>query len=177
VQQRLTAHTLLRGLFTQSKTIQMFNQPLVSQGTFLIEHEQGLLWQQREPFPVSLALVKDKLSQQFAGQAVEVIAAKDNPMVFYFTHLFLSLFKGDLDGLTTQFDLQLNEQKTGWFLLLTPKSAPLNKVFSTISIAGSEFIDTLVLTELNGDISEIKFSQQESTPEKLTEDEQRAFQF
>ncbi len=177
VQQKLTAHSLLRGLFTQTKTMQMFNQPLVSHGNFLLEQNQGLLWQQVEPFPVSLVLVKEKLSQQFGEQAAEVIVAKDNPMVFYFSHLFLSLFKGDMDELTDQFDIKLSEKGTNWLLLLTPKSAPLNKVFANISIEGSEFIDFLVLTELSGDISEIKFEQQQTTPNTLSEDEQRAFQF
>ena len=177
VQQKLTAHSLLRGLFTQTKTMQMFNQPLVSQGNFLLEQNQGLLWQQVEPFPVSLVLVKDKLSQQYGEQAAEVIVAKDNPMVFYFSHLFLSLFKGDMDGLTEQFDIKISEKDTNWLLLLTPKSAPLNKVFANISIEGSELIDFLVLTELSGDISEIKFEEQQITPNTLREDEQRAFQF
>jgi hypothetical protein len=177
IEQKLTAHSLLRGLFTQSKTLQMFNQPLISKGHFLLEQEQGLFWQQLEPFPVSLVLVKDKLSQQYGGQAPEVIAAKDNPMVFYFTHLFLSLFKGEMADLTEQFDMQLSEENAHWSLLLTPKAAPLNSVFSSIAISGSEFIDLLVLTELSGDISQISFSRQQTLPDTLSEDEQRAFQF
>jgi len=177
IQQKLTAHTLLRGLFTQAKTMQMFNQPLISQGRFLLEQNQGLIWQQTEPFPVSLVLVKDKLSQQFAEQDAEVIIAQDNPMVFYFSHLFLSLFKGDMDGLTEQFKIKISEKNGNWLLLLTPKSAPLNKVFTNVSIEGAEFIDFLVLTELNGDASTITFKQQQTTPDTLSEDEQRAFQF
>ncbi|WP_019616228.1 outer membrane lipoprotein carrier protein LolA [Psychromonas ossibalaenae] len=177
VQQKLTTHSLLRGEFTQTKTMQMFNQPLVSKGKFLLQQDQGLLWKQVDPFSVSLVLVKDKLSQQFAEQAPEVIAAKDNPMVFYFSHLFLSLFKGDVDGLTEQFEMKLSEKGDNWLLLLTPKSAPLNKVFANISIEGSEFIDVLVLNELSGDVSEIKFAQQTTTPNTLSKEEQRAFQF
>lgn len=177
VQQKLTAHPVLRGLFTQTKTLQMFNQPLVSKGNFLLGQDQGLLWMQIEPFPVSLVLVKDKLSQQFSGQAAEVIIAKDNPMVFYFSHLFLSLFKGDMDGLMTQFEMHLSEKSSEWFLLLTPKVAPLNKVFASISIEGGDFINSLVLTELSGDVSAIKFTQQKHIPKQLTAEEQRAFEF
>jgi len=177
VQQKLTAHTLLRGEFTQTKTMQMFNQPLRSQGNFLLDQNLGLLWRQSAPFPVSLALVKDKLSQQFGDQVAEVIMAKDNPMVFYFSHLFLSLFKGDLQGLSAQFEMKLSDKEDHWLLLLTPKSAPLNKVFATISIAGDEFIEQLVLQELSGDITEIKFFQQRTTPNTLSKEEQHALQF
>lgn len=177
VQQKLTMHSLLRGQFTQIKRLQMFNAPLTSTGTFLLDQDNGLLWQQVDPFSVSLVLVEGKLSQQFADQDAEVIVAKDNPMVFYFSHLFLSLFKGDMDALTKQFDIVLSEKSTHWLLLLTPTSAPLNKVFATISIEGSEFIHSLILTELSGDISEIQFTNHRTTPNKLNENEQRAFQF
>lgn len=177
VQQKLAAHSILRGLFTQTKTLQMFNQPLISTGSFLLDQNSGLIWQQLKPFSVSLVLVKDKLSQQFAGQEAEVIEAKDNPMVFYFSHLFLSLFKGDMDGLAAQFTMQLDEKKQGWLLLLKPKVAPLDKVFDNISIEGDTFIQTLRLTELSGDVSEITFSEQKTTPDTLTDDEQRVFEF
>jgi outer membrane lipoprotein-sorting protein len=177
IQQKLTTHKLLRGQFIQTKTMKMFNQPLLSTGHFLLNHEQGLLWAQVEPFPVSLVLVKDKLSQQFAGQPAEVILAKDNPMVFYFSHLFLSLFKGDVAALSEQFSIKVSENEHSWQLLLTPKTAPLNKIFANISIEGDKFIEQLQLTELNGDISLIEFNEQQTTPAQLSDEELRAFQF
>lgn len=173
----LTGNKLLRGNFAQSKTLQMFNKPLLSSGTFLLDHQQGLLWSQHKPFAVSLVLVEDKLSQQFASQPAEIIEAKDNPMVFYFSHLFLSLFKGDVEALDEQFAMELAGLESDWSLILTPKSAPLNKVFATISISGGEYIKTLLLTELSGDVSEITFTNQQLLPTELTEDEKRAFKF
>ncbi|HEY7866940.1 MAG TPA: outer membrane lipoprotein carrier protein LolA [Psychromonas sp.] len=177
IEHKLTAHKLLRGQFIQTKTMQMFNQPLLSTGHFLLHHEHGLVWAQVEPFPVSLVLVKDKLSQQFAGQPAEVIQAKDNPMVFYFSHLFLSLFKGDVAALSEQFTIKVSENEQSWQLLLTPKSPPLNKIFASISILGDKFIEQLQLTELNGDISLIEFNQQQTQPVQLSDEELRAFQF
>jgi outer membrane lipoprotein-sorting protein len=177
IQQKLTTHKLLRGQFVQTKTLQMFNQPLLSAGHFLLDQQQGLLWAQVEPFPVSLVLVKDKLSQQFAGQPAEVILAKDNPMVFYFSHLFLALFKGDVAALSEQFTIKVSANEQTWQLLLTPKSAPLNKIFSGISIEGKDFIEQLQLTELNGDLSLIEFNEQQTTPLQLSDEELRAFQF
>lgn len=173
----LTEHKLLRGEFAQSKTLQIFNKPLLSSGSFLLDHQQGLLWSQRKPFAVSLVLAADKLSQQFGSQQAEIIEAKDNPMVFYFSRLFLSLFKGDIEALDEQFIMQLTGLESNWSLLLTPKSAPLNKVFATISISGGEYIKELLLTELSGDASEITFSNQQSIPSELTEDEKDAFKF
>lgn len=178
LQQQLMTQKILRGDFTQLKTLQMFNQPLVSEGSFLLSHQQGLIWQQNTPFPVALVLAKDKLSQRFEGQASEIVEAKDNPMVFYFSHLFLSLFKGDLTALDSQFTMALSsDDKDEWLLHLTPKQAPLNKVFESIQINGGTEIKTLTLLELNGDSSVIQFSHinQQQTP--LTQQEQDAFKF
>lgn len=177
LQQQLMTDQLLRGDFSQSKTLQMFDQPLHSNGTFLLSQQQGLVWKQISPFPVTLVLAKDKLAQQFSDQVPEVIEAKDNPMVFYFSHLFLSLFKGDMNTLKVQFKLTLVEVKGHWVLLLKPKSAPLNKVFSKIEIKGDKQIEELNLVELNGDATTITFTNISTQPEQLTEQEKDAFNF
>lgn len=177
LQDKLTSHQLVRGQYQQVKKMQMFKQPLTSGGDFLLEQQQGLLWLQKQPFSVSLILTKDRLSQRYSDQPAQVIEAADNPMVFYFSHLFLSLFKGDIEGLTVQFDMQLKEQDGQWLLLLIPKRAPLDKVFKEISITGNEYIDQLKLVELNGDSSTIQFLNQNNLPAKLTDYEQQYFQF
>ncbi|WP_372881583.1 outer membrane lipoprotein carrier protein LolA [Psychromonas sp.] len=182
LQEKLASQQLVRGQYIQTKKMRMFNQPLLSRGDFVLQQKQGLLWLQTQPFPVSLVLTQDKLSQQFDNQAPQIIQAQDNPMVFYFSHLFLSLFKGDIAGLTAQFELHLqsvNEKsdKGQWLLLLTPKSAPLNKVFKQLSISGAEYIDQLELIELNDDSSTIQFINQNSLPTNLTDYEQHYFQF
>lgn len=161
----------------QHKQMKMFKQPLVSNGHFLLDNKNGLIWQQESPFPVALVLVKDKLKQQIAKQPAQVILAKDNPMVFYFSHLFLSLFKGDIKQLEQQFSLTLSGSSERWQLQLTPKSAPLNRIFSYIDISGAQYIDQLKLVELSGDSSLLDFSQQRALPVQLNEEEKRAFKF
>ena len=177
LQLKLTTQKLIRGDFTQSKTLQMFNQPLVSNGSFLLSHQQGLIWKQINPFSVSLVLVKNKLRQQFSGQETEVVEAKDSPMVFYFSHLFLSLFKGDLNSLESQFTMTLSGDEAAWLLHLVPKQAPLNKVFKYIEIKGKEQIEGLALIELNGDSSVITFSGIHQEQTQLTQQETDAFKF
>ena len=177
LQSQLTTQKLIRGDFTQSKILQMFNQPLVSNGSFLLSHQQGLIWKQINPFPVSLVLVNNKLRQQFSGQEIEVVEAKDSPMVFYFSHLFLSLFKGDLNSLESQFTMTLSGDETTWLLHLVPKQVPLNKVFKYIEIKGKEQIEGLALIELNGDSSVITFSGIHQEQTQLTQQETDAFKF
>ena len=171
----LAKNSIVRGDFAQSRTMSMFKQPLLSKGHFVLSKDNGLLWRQTQPFSVFLTLTQNKLKQQFANQTPQLMSAKDNPMVFYFSHLFLSLFQGNTQALTLQFDLLLTGNKNHWQLNLTPKEAPLNQVFSSIQLAGSDYINSLLLTENRGDKTSIIFTNQRSLPTSLTVEEQREF--
>lgn len=189
LQHTLSATKVVRGYFSQIRTMAMFNQPLVSNGKFMIAANHGLWWHQTAPMTVSLVLTKNKLSQQFDNQPPQIISAAQNPMVFYFSHIFLALFNGDTSALDQQFTLKLttlapdsnstdaNNRNNQWQLVLTPKQAPLNKVFTSITLQGSKFINHLTLAEIRGDKTVITFSHQRTTPSTLTTEEQRVFQF
>ncbi|WP_394134176.1 LolA family protein [Aliivibrio fischeri] len=176
LQQQLAKSTLVRGDFKQVRTMQMFAQPLSTTGTFLLDHEKGLLWQQTEPFPIALTLTQNKLRQSINGEA-QVMTDSDNPMAFYFTRLFLSLFKGDTESIKENFTLQLTGEKDAWTLILTPTKAPIDSVFKTIKIEGNDYLNRVVLSEVRGDVTEMVFTNQSTKPATLTEEELRVFEF
>jgi len=177
LQQQLAKSNIVRGDFTQSRHLEMFELPLTSQGRFTLSKSDGLLWQQNTPFPVNLVLTENKLRQTFSGQAPQIITAKENPMAFYFSHVFLDVFHGNTDALKAQFEMDFSVSEGQWTLLLSPKQPPLNAVFKHIQLTGRDDIDKLELQELRGDKTEIQFSNQTSQPEELTDAEQAQFSF
>ncbi len=177
LQNQLQQFSIVRGDFTQSRKIEMFDQPLTSQGSFLLDKSHGLLWQQQTPFPVNLVLTEDKLRQTFANQPAQVITAQENPMAFYFSKIFLSVFHGDTVQLQSQFKLKLDTTSQQWTLVLVPTQAPLNAVFKSITLTGNQDIDYLALEEVRGDKTEIHFTNQTHQPETLTDAEQAQFLF
>ncbi|MCG9647652.1 outer membrane lipoprotein carrier protein LolA [Vibrio brasiliensis] len=177
LQEQLAKTATVRGDFTQLRHLEMFEQPLSSEGNFTLSKAQGLLWQQTTPFPVHLVLTEDKLRQTFAGQEPQTITAKENPMAFYFSHVFLAVFHGDTEALQQQFDMAFDVKNQQWTLLLTPKQAPLNSVFKSITLTGQQDIDALTLQEIRGDKTEILFSNQTHQPESLSDAEQAQFSF
>ncbi|MDE1238183.1 LolA family protein [Vibrio aestuarianus] len=177
LQAQLAKHQIVRGEFTQLRHIEMFEQPLSSAGKFLLDKQNGLLWQQNSPFPVNLVLTQDKLRQTFANQPPQVITEKENPMAFYFSHLFLSVFHGDTQQLNKQFTMTLHTEDGQWQLNLTPRNEPLNSVFTSITLTGRDDIDGLILQEVRGDKTEIQFTNQNHQPERLTHAEQTQFNF
>ncbi|MFA0035251.1 outer membrane lipoprotein carrier protein LolA [Vibrio sp. 10N.261.52.A1] len=180
----LSQNSIVRGEFTQTRNMEMFAQPLTSQGTFLLDKSNGLLWTQTTPFPVNLVLTDNKLSQRFADQPAKIITDKENPMAFYFSHIFLSVFHGDTQKLQDQFSLsfqpataQSSDQNTGsWTLTLKPKSAPMNAVFEAITLQGNSDIERIELKEIRGDSTVIEFSQLSHQPEVLSDAEAQQFQ-
>ncbi|PMG18911.1 hypothetical protein BCU97_05165 [Vibrio splendidus] len=187
----LSANNIVRGEFTQTRNMEMFAQPLTSQGTFLLDKSNGLLWTQATPFPVSLVLTDNKLSQRFADQPAKIITDKQNPMAFYFSHIFLSVFHGDTQKLQEQFSLSFepaieqssnasansSSDDTRWILTLKPKSAPMNAVFEAITLQGKNDIERIELREIRGDSTVIEFSQLSHRPEVLSDAEAQQFQF
>ena len=180
----LSPNSIVRGEFTQTRNMEMFAQPLTSQGTFLLDKSNGLLWTQTTPFPVNLVLTDNKLSQRFADQPAKIITDKENPMAFYFSHIFLSVFHGDTQKLQDQFSLtfqpttaQSSDQNTAfWKLTLKPKSAPMNAVFEAITLQGNSDIERIELKEIRGDSTVIEFSQLSHQPEVLSDAEAQQFQ-
>lgn len=177
LQQQLAQSETVRGDFTQSRHLEMFDQPLSSQGQFTLSKSRGLLWQQESPFPVHLVLTEDKLRQTFAGQEPQTITAQENPMAFYFSHVFLAVFHGDTAALKEQFTIQFSAESGHWRIKLTPIKAPLNAVFQHITLTGRDDIEHLELQELRGDKTEIAFTNQTSEPQGLTDAEQAQFSF
>ncbi|WP_052879731.1 LolA family protein [Vibrio coralliirubri] len=182
----LSTNNIVRGEFTQTRNMEMFAQPLTSQGTFLLDKSSGLLWTQTTPFPVNLVLTDNKLSQSFADQPAKIITDKENPMAFYFSHIFLSVFHGDTQKLQEQFALDFkpatvtssdeNTENKSWTLTLKPKSAPMNAVFEAITLQGQNDIERIELREIRGDSTVIEFSQLSHLPEVLSDAEAQQFQ-
>ncbi|MEZ9177843.1 LolA family protein [Vibrio kanaloae] len=182
----LSANNIVRGEFTQTRNMEMFAQPLTSQGAFLLDKSNGLLWTQTTPFPVRLVLTDNKLSQRFADQPAKIITDKENPMAFYFSHIFLSVFHGDTQKLQEQFALDFepatvtssdeNTENKSWTLTLKPKSAPMNAVFEAITLQGQNDIERIELREIRGDSTVIEFSQLSHQPEVLSDAEAQQFQ-
>lgn len=177
LQTQLQRFDIVRGAFSQSRKIEMFAQPLTSQGTFVLDKQHGLLWQQSMPFPVTLVLTHDKLSQTFADQAPQTITAEQNPMAFYFSHIFLAVFHGDTERLEAEFAIGFSVRSGQWTLVMTPKGAPLNAVFKHITLQGQQDVDSLSLQEVRGDNTEIRFSAQTHEPQSLSAAEQKQFEF
>ncbi|MEM8329305.1 outer membrane lipoprotein carrier protein LolA, partial [Morganella morganii] len=152
------------------------SKPLISKGQMLLSQEKGLWWQQQVPFVTTLILRDNEMIQRMEGQPDQVITAENNPQMFQFNALMRALIKADKAVLETHFTTTFTDQGQGkWQLDLIPVTTPLDKLFSSVRLNGSQVIERVVLTDKQGDTTTITFSDHRLTPEILTTDEAHYF--
>ncbi|MDI9224132.1 outer membrane lipoprotein carrier protein LolA [Pantoea sp. EA-12] len=176
LQQRFASQPVIRANFEQVRTIAGMSQPLVSRGQLIIAQQQGLWWHQATPFAMTLILDDKRMVQSMSGQPPQVITADSNPQMFQFNHLLRALFQADEKVLRENFDLDFHDRgNNSWQLSLTPKAAPLNKIFNRIDLQGAAFLNGITLDDKQGDKTVITLSDTRTEPQQLTDEERARF--
>ncbi|MDR6298945.1 outer membrane lipoprotein carrier protein LolA [Pantoea dispersa] len=176
LQLRFASQPVIRASFVQVRSIAGMAQPLMSRGQLLIAQQQGLWWHQATPFPMTLILDDHRMVQSMSGQPPQVITADSNPQMFQFNHLLRALFQADEQVLRENFELNFRDDgRDGWQLSLTPKAAPLNKIFNRIDLQGAAYLNRITLDDRQGDKTEITLSDTRTQPGQLTDEERARF--
>lgn len=169
LQQRFSQQPVLRAQFAQQRSISGMSQPLKSSGNLLIAQKNGLWWQQEKPFSLTLLLTENRMVQTMAGQPPQVVTADSNPQMFQFNSLLTALFHADQHALEQNFTLDFTDQGQGaWQLILTPKTTPLNRLFRSLHLQGSAFLENIDINDMQGDVTHIRFFNQQTEPATLT---------
>lgn len=176
LQQRFNAQPTIRAHFEQVRTIKSMPKPLRSRGEMLMARDTGLLWDQTAPFPMTMMLNDTRMVQAMNGQPPQTITADSNPQMFQFNHLLRGLFRADRAVLEKNFRIDFKSLENGrWTLVLTPVTTPLDKIFTSIDLAGARYLETIRLNDRQGDRTDITLSNQRLTPATLTADERQRF--
>ncbi len=161
---RVEQPTLLRGQFSQSKSVEGFSRPLQSAGRFVLAKEKGVLWLTEKPFPSSLSVTPRGLVADNGG-SVRRINTTQEPGLAAINTLLLDLLGGDFLRLERDFSLTVTRENIdGWQIHLEPLNDPLTRVFAAIELTGNTRVEAVHLTERNGDRTEITFIEQSTEP-------------
>ncbi|MBS0042592.1 outer membrane lipoprotein carrier protein LolA [Shewanella sp. M16] len=152
--QKLNLGETVRGQFVQSRQLKVLKKPLISQGQFIFDQTQGLIWQQIKPFE-SLLILKDKqLIQRDSQGRVQVSKADASASAAAMGDLLPSLVRamlgGDISGLSENFELHFLiaeglSTDGQWQLGLTPKDPLMKKAIANMVLEGSDVLQSLVL--------------------------------
>lgn len=176
VQQRVAKVDVLRGEFQQEKQVAGFNNPLRSQGRFLLARDKGVVWSTLKPFPSEVVLTRDRiLSRQADGSTRVELDGSQQPALRSVNAMMFALVSGDVQALSAQFKVSVQLQGSdAWQMRLEPKSAMLGKAFSALQLKGDRFVREVVIEEASKDRTTIRFSALSETPASLSAAEEQA---
>ena len=83
---------------------------------------------------------------------------------------------GDVQALSSQFNVEATREAQGWRLKLTPKSAMLAKAFQSLTLQGDRYVRQVEIVEANQDRTRIQFTALSEAPATLNADEARRFE-
>lgn len=157
LQNQLQRPQNIKGDFTQQHFLRGTNKPIIAQGQFVLVPKAGLLWQMKKPFADTMRVRKSGIDQLNANNkwiaSKQSASAQKNQV-----KLFLDLLAGQTNGIQSQFTMQLQGTAQNWKLQLQPKSVLMKQIFTRIDIQGDESVKKIVLSEVQGDRTEITFS-------------------
>ncbi|WP_150467957.1 LolA family protein [Francisella sp. SYW-9] len=156
VEKQLTKDTNISGKFIQVRQISGLSSNLKSSGTFKLSNDGSLLWQQQKPIKTTMQMSKDKLTQTIMDNPPTILTREDQPVVFSFTNVFMSVFKGDTKTISEYFDANFKGNTQKWNISLKPKSSPLNKAIKEITLKGGKYITNIEVADTQDNIIKIK---------------------
>lgn len=157
VRQRVQDAPVVRGQFTQRKTVQGFKQPLQSSGDFVVARGKGIAWQVRQPFASTLIVKPDSLLSRAADGSVAMqMKAQDEPVLRTINAMLFAVMAADLAQLGQYFEVTGQVQATGWKLHLVPRDAMLAQWLQSVDLRGQQFVQEVLLQEARGDRSQIQ---------------------
>jgi len=177
ITQAVARPDVLRGQFTQEKQVSGFKNPLRSQGQFVVARKHGVIWSTLKPFPSEVVVTADRiLSRQRDGSTRVELDARQQPAMRSVNAIMFAWMSGDVQALSSQFNVEATREGQGWRLKLTPKSAMLAKAFQSLTLQGDRYVRQVEIIEANQDRTRIQFTALSEAPATLNADEARRFE-
>jgi len=165
--------------FKQKKKIKVLRRPLISKGNILFVKDMGLIWRIRHPFKSVMVINSSGIYQQRKKELIPMLSVKQNPMASGFMESFLSLFSGDFSKLEKYYQIYHQQDDQGkWKIGFIPKREPHNKIIEKMILSGDSkgFFNSFQLWEINGDKTEVSFTQITDDKIELTPEEKNYFE-
>ncbi|MGH8506291.1 MAG: outer membrane lipoprotein carrier protein LolA [Stenotrophobium sp.] len=150
-EQELAHSPVLRGQFTQIKTLQEIPAPLKSTGRFIISRAQGIYWHTLTPFDSEFILTPTQMLQVDSGKVMVRIDAATQPGLKIVGDVFFSIFNLDPAALASNFTLYGMPAGKGWTMGLRPLNSALAGVLTQAVITGDKRVSAVELLDAHGD--------------------------
>jgi hypothetical protein len=169
---RLDPGQILRGRFVQTRTLQGFSRPLISEGRFVLAPGRGLIWRAEKPFAVVTLISSAGIVQQMQGSETLRLPAARLPMIGQLYDMLGGAMGGDWRALERDFTVARSGDEQSWQVVLTPRRAGNAAMpFTAINASGGCLVEAVELLKPGGDADRLRFIDQTLTAGPLDADE------
>lgn len=158
VVQQLSAVTLIHGKFEQQKKLQGLDYPLTSSGDFIFWKEKGLYLASDKPFFNAMTITAGNIIQWQENGTGTVSEEQSGLIQREISRTLLAFFSADVQLIEERFSTQWQFGEKRWQLLLTPRHDMVRKHMHTAELRGEQYIESLRIVGGNGDITELRFT-------------------
>jgi hypothetical protein len=172
---RLDAGQVLRGRFVQTRRLEGFSRPLITEGSFVLAPAHGLIWRAETPFAVTTIMSSAGLVQEMRGAETFRLPADRVPFLGRLYRMLGSALSGDWSALDSDFTVSRTGDAGSWEAVLTPRNAPSAMMpFRSITAHGGCFVEAVELLKPGGDTDQLRFTKQTVASGGLTPEEEAA---
>lgn len=158
---RITARVgqppVIRAEFVQTRQMVSMKRPLTSSGRLTYSRKHGVLWQIEQPYRMSYILSDERIVEIASDGSRKERSARDVPGLAQVGRVFRAMLGANTAALQDYFDATVQGDNSAWTIVLKPRQAQLAQFLSGMQIAGSQFVDSITISEAGGDSSNIRF--------------------
>lgn len=158
IKKQLCEFKNISGNFRQNRFVKSADLYLESKGGFSFNLASELVWHQKEPFIQDLTMTKEAIRQEGSDGTISTISKEQQPQLFGFSNVLLSIFTGDEKVLKDNFEYTVTIEKKRWNMKLVAKDQLFKKIISEIIVAGDRFINSVTILEKSGNKLQIYLS-------------------
>ncbi|GGB80978.1 hypothetical protein GCM10011352_03360 [Marinobacterium zhoushanense] len=147
----------LSGRFEQVKYLAALDTEIASSGRFAYERDREINWQTLAPIENMLRLTPERITSEQAGRVLSQLETGNNPVVALFSDIFFGVMTARWSRLAEHFDLQTRIAQSQWQVTLMPKEPRVQQVVSKVELQGGRYLREVVLHEVGGDWTRIRF--------------------
>ena len=162
ISEKISQYPVIRAEFIQTKQMQALKRPLITTGQFTYAQSDGVLWQIVQPYRISYVLGEDKIVEIGANGLRKERGLREVAGLAQVGRVFRAVLGANASALHSYFDISapINSEQTDagkWQLMLKPRQQQISKSLSLITLSGSQFVETIVITEASGDSTTLRF--------------------
>ena len=173
---RLAPGEILRGGFSQDRSLTGFPRPLHSEGRFLLAPGQGLVWRGETPFRLVSVIAPGGLTQSLDGHETMHLSAAKLPFLGPLHDILSAAMQGDWQPLERSFTVtRLPHGATSTIRLVPRADAPVGGLpVAQIEAEVGRFVESVTISRPGGDSDRLVFTAQRIEPGPPPDEDRQA---